>query len=111
MGAVHGVYLKYVFLSGASYVKYSRSMNFYGLDLITLLSGLYEPKYLANNSSLSRRELGMTLFWGYSTIINGAVAALFKMQQGMRLIGKNRKNGSIPLWSYILFFPFHAPTW
>ena len=27
------------------------------------------------------------------------------------MIGKDREAGTIPLWSYLLFFPFHIPTY
>jgi protein-tyrosine phosphatase len=47
---------------------------------------------------------------GYSTLLNGIIAILFKCEIGMKFIGKNQVNGQIPIWSYILFFPFHIPT-
>jgi Dual specificity phosphatase, catalytic domain len=47
---------------------------------------------------------------GYSTILNGVIALLFKLEWGMQLIGKDRSTGQIPLWSHIIFFPFHIPT-
>ena len=47
---------------------------------------------------------------GYSTVLNGVIALLFKLEIGMKYIGKNRTNGQIPLWSQIIYFPFHIPT-
>jgi protein-tyrosine phosphatase len=43
-------------------------------------------------------------------LINGVIALLFKLESGMWIIGKDRKTGQIPKWSYYLFFPFHLPT-
>jgi hypothetical protein len=46
----------------------------------------------------------------YSTILNGVIAILFKCEIGMKWIGKDRTTGQIPLWSQIIYFPFHIPT-
>jgi len=47
---------------------------------------------------------------GYSTVLNGAIAIMFKLEKGMGIIGKDRTTGNIPTWSYVVFFPFHIPT-
>ena len=66
MGAVHGVYLKYVGLSALSYAGYS------------LVSGTDDD----SPSDFSRLVLG------YSALLNGAIAILFKMEWGMQIIGE-----------------------
>lgn len=102
MGTVHGVYLKYVGLSALSYAGYS------------ILSDPGEtPKGGENGyGSYSQSLLSIipTLVLGYSTILNGVIAILFKTERGMAIIGKDRTSGQIPTWSYIVFFPFHIPT-
>jgi hypothetical protein len=54
--------------------------------------------------------LGAAAVLGYSTVLNGAIAVMFKLEKGMGLIGKDPKTGQIPMWSYVIFFPFHVPT-
>ena len=56
-------------------------------------------------------RLGTASVLSYSTLLNGAIAILFKLRKGMSLIGKDRNAGTIPKWSYLLFFPFHIPTY
>lgn len=105
MGTVHGVYLKYVGISALSYIGYNSLMKDAG--------GLWDI------IGLSPRNQDVRLgFWrcagalvlGYSCILNGIIAVLFKAEIGMELIGKNRKTGEIPIWSKIVYFPFHLPT-
>ena len=55
-------------------------------------------------------NLAMAALLGYSAILNGVIAVLFKAEVGMGLIGKDPTTGKIPLWSKIVFFPFHIPT-
>lgn len=55
-------------------------------------------------------QLIPTLALGYSSVINGTIAVLFKLEWGMFLLGKDKKSGKIPLWSYAVFFPFHFPN-
>jgi hypothetical protein len=97
MGTVHGVYLKYVALSGMSYAGYA------------WLSGPENAvgHRMMGEGSESAFQILPRLFLGYSTLLNGTIAALFKMEWGMGMIGKNGKTGRIPLWSYVLFAPFH----
>lgn len=38
------------------------------------------------------------------------IAILFKTERGMSIIGKDPVKGTIPLWSYVVFWPFHLPT-
>mmetsp|Transcript_13252 Transcript_13252/g.17336 ORF Transcript_13252/g.17336 Transcript_13252/m.17336 type:complete len:251 (+) Transcript_13252:31-783(+) len=90
MGAVHGVYLKYVALSAISYACYSACGEAAEDDAFPLMIG--------------RHVLA------YSTAVNGVIAALFKLRWGMGLLGKDQITGQIPTWSYILWFPFHYPT-
>ena len=95
MGTVHGVYLKYVGMSALSYVGYS------------LLSGDDDS---SSASSTNATNSMLRLMFGYSTVVNGMIAVLFKTERGMAIIGKDKQKGTIPLWSYVVFFPFHLPT-
>jgi hypothetical protein len=125
MGTVHGVYLKYVGLSALSYAGYAllmRADDGTKLTLFELLGygsqGLFAAASASGRSLLEAEDPRSLALWkyipvlilGYSTILNGVIAALFKMELGMALIGKERKTGQIPNWSYLLFFPFHLPT-
>ena len=132
MGTVHGVYLKYVGLSALSYCGYSwlntssgssatssLSSSSSSNSLLTMggggssgsdRSGSVDGAYYASSTSSTMLSLVPSLILGYSTLINGAIAILFKTEKGMSLIGKNRSTGTIPMWSYIVFFPFHIPT-
>jgi Dual specificity phosphatase, catalytic domain len=101
MGTVHGVYLKYVGLSALSYAGYSYLLGDDG-DKPRSLDSLLQ-------STDTLRVLPV-LCLGYSTLLNGFMALLFKLEWGMGLVGKDRKTGSIPWWSYIVFAPFHLPT-
>jgi hypothetical protein len=104
MGAVHGVYLKYVGLSVASYAGYSMIMSSSSSPTFST------TRSLTASSDLSLLKLGTAAVLGYSAILNGAIAVLFKLERGMWLLGKDPKTGQIPMWSYVLFFPFHIPT-
>lgn len=100
MGAVHGVYLKYVAISIVSYGGYSY--------LATADATTFGDSEIGAASS-SFLSLGRSMF-AYSCFVNGSIAALFKLRRGMSLIGKDRFRGTIPLWSYIVWAPFHLPT-
>jgi len=109
MGAVHGVYLKYVGLSALSYAGYSLLM---GSAVTSSNDAAASARGLAATSAaalpLWRAVFGTML--GYSCLINGAIAVMFRLKRGMSVIGKDSQTGTIPLWSYILFFPFHFPS-
>lgn len=123
MGAVHGCYLKYVGLSAISYAGYQLVVGSIG-PMDSLSVG--DARILATSSAsggsgggsrggysdlIPLLRLGTATFLGYSTILNGTIAILFKMKKGMGMLGKNLEQGSIPLWSYLLFSPFHIPTY
>jgi protein-tyrosine phosphatase len=117
MGAVHGVYLKYVGLSVVSYAGYSFLVaNGEAAELLTLSGGFRHLTGAMNNpSSISifngeNLRLGAAAILKYSYVLNAAIALLFKAEVGMGLIGKNAETGQIPLWSYLLYFPFHLPS-
>lgn len=103
MGAVHGVYLKYVGLSAVSLAGYHMVVGNIGpLDpLPAMLDG---HRMLATSSSdggsgiMPILRFGTATVLGYSTLLNGTIAILFKMRKGMGLIGKNLKEGTIPWW-------------
>ena len=118
MGTVHGVYLKYVGLSALSFAGYSM---FATPGDITGDRMLLSSSFLSSSSSgggggggseegKSLMKLLPAMIFGYSTVLNGVVAVLFKMEWGMGVVGKDKKTGQIPLWSYLVFFPFHIPT-
>jgi hypothetical protein len=119
MGTVHGVYLKYVGLSALSYAGYSLiardkdgsriSMTQLGSNLVSSLAEITNYRDHSNTTTLLLQTVP-ALVLGYSTILNGVIAILFKLEIGMSLIGKDPKTGQIPLWSQLLFFPFHLPT-
>ena len=102
MGTVHGVYLKYVGLSALSYYGYSM------LSSPGSTSKGLEHGDGSNHQTLTSMIPALVL--GYSTIVNGVIAILFKTERGMAIIGKDRTSGQIPIWSYVVFFPFHIPT-
>jgi len=103
---IAGVYLKYVGLSLISFYAFQQSLpqqqnhDFDGEERRMLLISL-KTHLLSSPTSL---------FFGWSTLLNGTIAILFRLRSGMSLIGKNPKTGQIPLWSYVIYFPFHFPT-
>lgn len=114
MGAVHGVYLKYVGLSVLSYAGLQLVMGNIGpMDPLPLSSDrmLLATSSDSGSSIMPLLRLVTASVLGYSTLLNGAIAMLFKLRKGMSLIGKDKKRGTIPLWSYAVFFPFHIPTY
>lgn len=118
MGAVHGVYLKYVGLSAVSYLGSSYLLATGESAEFLTLSGGFRNLLSANQNSSGvgmRFSYQNMRFWAsmilkYSAFLNGTIALLFKAEVGMNMIGKNPENGKIPLWSYILYFPFHLPS-
>ncbi len=116
MGAVHGVYLKYVGLSAVSYAGYTYLManDPEAAKLLTLSGGfrtlMYSTPSVSSLLNPSALRLGAAAVLKYSAFLNGTIACLFKAEVGMKLIGKSSQTGQIPLWSYILYFPFHLPS-
>ena len=116
MGTVHGVWLKYVALSGISYVGYSLFMKNDAGAKITLYDLLgHGTRRIFDGSdgrddSIALWRAVPALVLGYSTVLNALIAVLFKLEVGMGILGKNTKHGTVSLWSYVLFFPFHIPT-
>lgn len=121
MGTVHGVYLKYVGLSCISYAGYTlfaprnekdgsvvSLMQLFGSNVLSA-SAIASYRDHSNATTLILKTVP-AFICGYSTILNAVIAILFKLEVGMSLIGKDRQTGQIPLWSQILFFPFHLPT-
>lgn len=110
MGAVHGVYLKYVALSAISLTGYSMLMG--GEGIAEEMGMLFATRRIIEEGadSPSVMKIASALGLGYSAVLNGLIAILFKLERGMSLIGKDPKTGRIPRWSYIIFFPFHYPS-
>jgi protein-tyrosine phosphatase len=102
MGTVHGVYLKYVGLSALSYAGYSL--------LTSPDSSASSSLNLSEHNHQTLMQSLPAVILGYSAVVNGIIAILFKTEKGMWIIGKNKTTGKIPLWSYLVFFPFHIPT-
>lgn len=103
MGAVHGVYLKYVGISALSFAGYA-ALSAGESYLLT------EGELGALSAASSMLHLSTKAMLGYSALLNGAIAAMFKLRRGMSLIGKDPATGQIPLWSYVIYGPFHFPT-
>lgn len=114
MGAVHGVYLKYVGMSAISYACYFCLTNYTrDLGIDDQGKGIRLFNTSDTHSPLTYcclLRLTLTTISGYSTILNAFISFLFKLETGMILIGKDPINGKIPWWSYVIFFPFHIPT-
>lgn len=116
MGAVHGVYLKYVGLSAISYAGYSFMVADGDIADLIVKSGGFRNLLTATASSGGiefsplMMKIAAAAILKYSTILNGLIATLFKLEVGMGMIGKDSKTGQIPLWSYLLYFPFHLPS-
>jgi protein-tyrosine phosphatase len=122
MGTVHGVYLKYVGISAISCAGFAYFMtNDDGSRLTSAQLVSDSTRALlgaATSNSTSAASLGTislgraipALVLGYSTVVNGLIALLFKLEAGMSLLGKDSATGDIPIWSHVLFFPFHIPT-
>lgn len=85
MGAVYGVYLKYVALSA--------------------LSGLVAL------SKWNSEETLAAVVAMYVCTLNAFVSLGFIQNKGMSVVGKDASTGKIPLWSYVLFIGFHIPTY
>ncbi len=104
MGAVHGVYLKYVGMSALSFAGYS----------LLNQEGSSGDSTSAPEDKAAQRSMMLnmipSLVLGYSAVLNGVIAVLFKSERGMYIIGKDPTTGTIPLWSYLVYFPFHIPT-
>jgi len=105
MGAVHGVYLKYVGLSALSYVGCRLLQPETTEDGVLLSSTLG----LTVGRSLSWSLLPCLLL-GYACVVNGLIAVLFVTERGMMILGKDPRTGTIPWWSYLIWCPFHIPT-
>jgi hypothetical protein len=112
MGTVHGVYLKYVGISAASYMGYAwlaarETATTHGQSSQRLLTaGIGNLSFFYPNNPQAMAASIM----GYSALLNGMIAILFKAEIGMGLLGKDRATGQIPWWSQVVWFPFHIPT-
>ena len=131
MGAVHGCHLKYVGLSALSVAGYAAltSEQFLLEDTALILArGLRSAGTTASAAAVTAAgsegggagllsataallHLSTRTMLGYSAVLNGGIAVLFKLRKGMGLIGKDPRTGQIPLWSYLVYAPFHVPTY
>jgi len=94
MGAVYGVWIKYAALSAGAGYTARAIMNQEVQD-----EGLQAPR------------AALVSLLCYTSFLNGLVALLFRLGVGMSAIGKNPETGTVPKWSYFLYFGFHFPTW
>ena len=97
MGAVHGVHLKYAAMSAAS--------TYGALRLHPDTTGSV-PATAPSGSDYAL----VALLW-YAAATHAIITACFLLRRGMWLIGKDSRTGTVPMWSLILFFAFHLPTW
>ncbi|CAE7354602.1 Uncharacterized protein YnbD [Symbiodinium microadriaticum] len=102
MGAVHAVSLKYVGLAGMAATA-ARMIT--PSDVDRWLS-VDDPDW----ASICNIQLLMGLYLYNVSFINAVIALLFNLRLGMSILGKDPVSGSVPLWSYVLFFGFHGPT-
>lgn len=86
--------MKYVVMSSASY-----GMLYYLAP---------RDEAVAQTSRLPFRCLLSLL--AYFSVLNGAIAVLFRLRRGMGMLGKDA-SGQVPWWSYVCFVGFHFPTW
>ncbi|GMI43944.1 hypothetical protein TrCOL_g7094 [Triparma columacea] len=96
MGAVHGCHMKYVALSLISLLALPMTCTPHPSPLFS--SFPYNP-----TTPLA------AVLW-YSAVLNMVIAIGFKLRVGCELLMKDQKAGTIPALSYLLFFPFHVPT-
>jgi len=85
MGAVHGVSAKYLLLSTVS----------------------------AAGAAYARRDDRgriVAVAFAYSALVNVLFYLLFRARMGTRILGKSSTTGIVPLWSFLVWWPFHAPT-
>jgi hypothetical protein len=87
MGAVHGVHLKYVAASALS------------------VSAAY---HVGADESRLVPWRALLLYAAFTYALFGL---LFVLRWGMPLLGKSRISGLVPLWSYVVWWPFHGLTW
>jgi len=88
-GAVHGVHLKYAAMStmcmAGAYRQY--------VDEATLI------------------EWAVVAILVYSSAVHALITSLFLLRRGEWIMGKDEVRGTVPLWSFLIFFAFHLPTW
>jgi len=92
MGAVHGVHLKYAAMSA-----------------LCATGAMHHSRQRDEQEELISPILVGILV--YSALIHALITALFVSRRGEWVIGKNAQTGTVPLWSFLVFFPFHLPTW
>eukprot|EP00929_Paragymnodinium_shiwhaense_P007772 TRINITY_DN111681_c0_g1_i1.p1 TRINITY_DN111681_c0_g1~~TRINITY_DN111681_c0_g1_i1.p1 ORF type:complete len:315 (+),score=65.66 TRINITY_DN111681_c0_g1_i1:45-947(+) len=94
MGAVHGVSLKYALVAG---------FGAWGLR-----SQLAECD---SRGEITWLQMCSLFALSHVVLVNSCVFLCFHLRLGMRMLGKDPEKGRIPLWSYVCFAGFHAPTW
>eukprot|EP00518_Triparma_eleuthera_P005346 CAMPEP_0182456912 /NCGR_PEP_ID=MMETSP1319-20130603/2609_1 /TAXON_ID=172717 /ORGANISM="Bolidomonas pacifica, Strain RCC208" /LENGTH=203 /DNA_ID=CAMNT_0024655261 /DNA_START=105 /DNA_END=712 /DNA_ORIENTATION=+ len=100
MGAVHGVHMKYIGLGAALLLA---------LPYTAVSPSAPPPPWLPPPLSPYFHPLAFLTL--YSGLLNLLIGVLFKLRRGCSLLMKDPLTGSIPPLSYLLWFPFHAPTW
>ena len=86
MGAVHGVYLKYVGLSAVSYAGYTVCVGGFGPIGIEPLppagGGILATMSGERSTLIPLLRLGASSIFKYSAALNGTIAILFKLRRG-----------------------------
>ena len=85
MGAVHGVYLKYVGLSAVSYAGYSFCVGGFGpigIEPLPLAGGGILATSGEQSSLIPLLRYGASSIFKYSAALNGTIAILFKLRRG-----------------------------
>lgn len=101
MGAVHGVHLKYMAMSGAAA---------YGAYRCADENTSRELSGLAASPAWPSREAATVLLLVWCAVVHGLITSLFLLRRGQWLIGKSA-GGVVPFWSLVLWSAFHLPTW
>ena len=91
MGAVHGVHLKYAAMS--------------------LASGASALYYQEPWEDHPHTHTCVIAFLWYAAAVHALITSLFISRQGEWIIGKRATDGTLPVWSLLVWFAFHAPTW
>ena len=86
MGTVHGVYLKYVGLSALSYVGFmllTKDDDGSRLTMLQFLGQTSSRLFMAGGlATTALLRTVSALILGYSAVLNGIIAALFKLEIG-----------------------------
>ena len=95
MGAVHGVHLKYAAMSA----------------MAATAAVSWQNRTDASMATPSLFDSAVLYFLWYCAALHALITGLFISRTGEWIIGKRPSTGVVPLWSFVVFAPFHFPTW